>query len=51
MGFLKALLLEDEGIDKYTAFARQNEQLWKTVGSQAVSYLTKKYSMLLFHLC
>jgi len=39
MCFLKAP--KEEGIDKYTAFARQNEQSWKTVGSQAVSYLEK----------
>lgn len=40
VSFLKEL--EEEGIDKYTAFPRQTEQLWKTVGSQAVSYLKKK---------
>lgn len=39
VSFLKEL--KEEGIDKYTAFARQNEQSWKTVGSQAVSYLKK----------
>lgn len=33
--------LKEEGIAKYTAFVRWNEQPWKTVGSQAVSYLKK----------
>lgn len=43
--------LQEVGIDKYVTFARCNEQLWKAVGSQAVSYLKKKYGVWLFHLC